>query len=448
MKKQSVLPIRIDFFVLDLICVEFSFVLAYRFKFAEWNPFASGTWSSIAIMIALTDSLCMLLGPFLEGIRRRGNLKELLSILVQTFVWEALVALYLYAVHEGIRYSRTVVFVTGVIYLIFNFWIRFFWKKVLFRLRSQHKQQYILVGQSDELNQFEQYISSDIIRHAVVTAKLTMQNSGDLAELEQYLANGSIDEVVAYFTVDRSAEMNKVIGLCEKYGVHFSLIPFFCREISSAATIETVDNIKLINFRTTPLDNANNAVFKRAFDIVGSLILIILTSPVMLIAAIGTALSGPGPILFKQQRVGKKRKLFTMLKFRSMRVTDTEDSGWSTADDPRKTRFGAFIRKFSIDELPQFFNVLAGQMSLIGPRPEVPYHVDHFMNEIPLYLVRQRVRPGMTGWAQVNGFRGDTSIEKRVRYDIWYIENWSISLDLRILFMTVFGGMINREKIK
>ena len=137
-----------------------------------------------------------------------------------------------------------------------------------------------------------------------------------------------------------------------------------------------------------------------------------------------------------------------MLKFRSMRVNSSEKTGWSEKKDPRKTRFGSFIRKFSLDELPQFFNVLVGQMSLVGPRPEVPYHVDHFRDEIPLYLVRQQVRPGMTGWAQVNGWRGDTSIRERVEHDIWYIENWSLGLDLKILFKTVFGGMVNNEQLK
>ena len=130
-----------------------------------------------------------------------------------------------------------------------------------------------------------------------------------------------------------------------------------------------------------------------------------------------------------------------------MRVTGTEDTGWSTKEDARKTRFGSFIRKYSIDELPQFFNVLKGDMSLIGPRPEIPFHVNHFKEEIPLYLVRQQVRPGITGWAQVNGLRGDTSIEKRVQYDIWYIENWSIALDIKILLRTVFGGWVNGEKL-
>ena len=135
-----------------------------------------------------------------------------------------------------------------------------------------------------------------------------------------------------------------------------------------------------------------------------------------------------------------------MIKFRSMR-TDIDHSGWSTQDDPRKTKFGSFIRKYSIDELPQFFNVFIGQMSMIGPRPEIPKFVYQFKEEIPLYLVRQQVRPGITGWAQVNGLRGDTSISDRVLYDIWYIENWSLGLDIKILFKTAFGGFMNEEKM-
>ena len=191
-----------------------------------------------------------------------------------------------------------------------------------------------------------------------------------------------------------------------------------------------------------------NAFVKRFADILGSLFLIILTSPVMLFTAIGVKLSSPGPVIFKQERIGLNKKHFNMYKFRSMRINDASTSAWSTDEDPRKTKFGSLIRKFSLDELPQFFNVLKGDMSLVGPRPEIPYYVNQFKEEIPLYLVRQQVRPGITGWAQVNGYRGDTSIPERIRHDIWYIEHWSIWLDAKIVLMTIFGGMMNSEKLK
>ncbi|MDR3051958.1 MAG: sugar transferase, partial [Oscillospiraceae bacterium] len=170
-------------------------------------------------------------------------------------------------------------------------------------------------------------------------------------------------------------------------------------------------------------------------------------SPLLLVAVIGVKLSSPGPLLFKQERVGLNKRVFSMLKFRSMRVNHKESRGWTNDCDPRRTRFGSFLRKFSIDELPQLINVLRGDMSLIGPRPEVPYFVEQFRESISLYMVKHQVRPGLTGWAQVNGYRGDTSIEERIRHDIWYIENWSVALDLKILLMTILGGWINDEKV-
>ena len=173
-----------------------------------------------------------------------------------------------------------------------------------------------------------------------------------------------------------------------------------------------------------------------------------LLSPLLLVIAVGVKRSSPGPVLFRQVRVGYLRREFRMLKFRSMRVNVEEDTGWTTDEDPRRTKFGAFLRKTSLDELPQLINVLKGDMSLVGPRPELPHFVEQFRETIPYYMVKHQVKPGMTGWAQVNGYRGDTSIEKRIELDLWYIENWSPWLDIRILLKTVFGGTINAEKIK
>ena len=155
-----------------------------------------------------------------------------------------------------------------------------------------------------------------------------------------------------------------------------------------------------------------------------------------------------GPILFRQERVGRNKKNFKMYKFRSMRINTSQNTGWSRDHDDRKTKFGAFIRKFSLDELPQFFNVLKGDMSLVGPRPEIPFYVEQFKEDVPLYMVKHQVRPGITGWAQVNGFRGDTSIKGRIEHDIYYIEHWNLLLDIKILFMTVFGGkFVNSESL-
>jgi len=263
----------------------------------------------------------------------------------------------------------------------------------------------------------------------------------------ELLASSDIDEVVVALELEQAMLLPQIISATEKYGTKVSIIPHYNDYIPSSTTIQTLGDCKLLSLRTTPLDFPLNALVKRLFDIASSLVLIVLTSPVMLFAAIGTLLSSPGPMIFKQTRVGKNKRLFQMYKFRSMRVNAQESTGWTKSDDPRKTRFGSLMRKTSIDELPQFFNVLKGDMSLIGPRPEVPHYVEQFQETVPLYMLKHLVRPGITGWAQVNGYRGDTSIEERVKHDIWYIEHWSLWLDIRICLRTAFGGIVNQEKV-
>ena len=239
-----------------------------------------------------------------------------------------------------------------------------------------------------------------------------------------------------------------IINACESAGIKLAIIPFFVDYMPSTPKFDDLNGIPLMNIRRIPLDTWANAFLKRAMDIVGSSLLLVLSSPVMLICAIGVRLSSPGPVIFKQKRVGLNKKIFYMYKFRSMRVNDAQDTAWSGNQDPRKTRFGAFIRKYSLDELPQFWNVLKGDMSLVGPRPEIPYYVERFREEVPLYMVKHQVRPGITGWAQVHDLRGDTSIKKRIEYDIYYIEHWSLWLDIQILWMTVFRGKFkNDEKL-
>ena len=186
---------------------------------------------------------------------------------------------------------------------------------------------------------------------------------------------------------------------------------------------------------------------KRVFDIFGSMICIILFSPVMLLTAVLIKLTSKGPLIFTQERVGLHNKPFKMYKFRSMEVQSKQEEhkGWTVKNDPRVTGIGKFIRKTSIDELPQLFNVLKGEMSLVGPRPERPQYVEKFREEIPRYMVKHQVRPGMTGWAQVNGYRGNTSIKKRIDHDLYYIENWTFGLDIKILIMTVYKGFVNKN---
>jgi len=196
-----------------------------------------------------------------------------------------------------------------------------------------------------------------------------------------------------------------------------------------------------------PLSNTFNAMLKRIVDIFGALVAIILFSPVMLFSCIMIKLTSPGPLIYRQTRVGLHNKPFEMYKFRSMEVQteEKEKKAWTVKNDPRVTGFGKFMRHTSIDELPQLFNILKGDMSLVGPRPERPFFVEKFREEIPRYMVKHQVRPGLTGWAQVNGYRGDTSIRKRIDCDLYYIENWTLGLDFKILFLTFFKGFVNKN---
>lgn len=266
-------------------------------------------------------------------------------------------------------------------------------------------------------------------------------------ELKGALKKTHVDEVVIALEPEEYGNITKIIAVCEKYGVKYFVIPFYNDMIPAHPVFESVGKTKLINMRANRLESIGWSALKRVFDVLMSAAGLIVLSPLLIILAIGVKLSSPGPVFFKQERVGLNRKNFKMLKFRSMVVNNESDTAWSKKGDDRRTKFGSFIRKTSLDELPQLINVLKGDMSLVGPRPELPFFVDQFKEEIPLYMVKHQVKPGITGWAQVNGYRGDTSIKKRIECDLWYIDNWSPLLDLRILFMTVPWAMINDERM-
>ncbi len=333
---------------------------------------------------------------------------------------------------------------------------RIFVRKVLYRFRQEGYNQkcVVVVGSGPLARQYARELERSPELGLQVVGYLSSRANwagqlwlGILEDMETVLDEHSPDEVVCALEMEEYDWLPKVIQACEKTGVKLSLLPFYARYMPARPQVDLVNGLPLINLRRIPLDNLGNAFLKRSMDIVGALCLIILTSPLMLFAAIGVKLSSPGPVIFKQKRVGLGKREFYMYKFRSMRLNTGSDTAWSTNSDVRKTKFGAFIRKFSIDELPQFFNVLKGDMSLVGPRPELPYYVEQFKEEVPLYMVKHQVRPGITGWAQVNGLRGDTSIAERVHHDIYYIENWTLLFDIKILFMTLFKGIVNEEQL-
>ncbi len=270
---------------------------------------------------------------------------------------------------------------------------------------------------------------------------------GRIDNLMIILPQNHLDEIAITLGLSEYYKLERIVALCEKSGVHTKFIPDYNNIIPTKPYTEDLLGLPVINIRHVPLSNTFNMMVKRAMDIVGSICAIVIFSPVMLTVSIIIKKTSPGPLIFKQERVGLHNRPFQMYKFRSMEVQkeSEEKKGWTVKNDPRVTKIGRFMRKTSIDELPQLFNVLKGDMSLVGPRPERPQFVEKFREEIPRYMVKHQVRPGMTGWAQINGYRGDTSIKKRIEHDLYYIENWTFGLDIKILLLTLFKGFINKN---
>ena len=270
---------------------------------------------------------------------------------------------------------------------------------------------------------------------------------GRIDNLMIILPQNRLDEIAITLGLNDYSRLEEIVALCEKSGVHTKFIPDYNNIIPTKPYTEDLLGLPVINIRYVPLSNTFPSLVKRTMDIFGSIAAIVLFSPVMLLCAALVKLTSPGPVLYKQVRVGLHNRNFEMFKFRSMEVQPEaeEKKAWTVKNDPRVTGIGKFMRRTSLDELPQLFNILKGDMSLVGPRPERPQFVEKFREEIPRYMVKHQVRPGLTGWAQVNGYRGDTSIRKRIEYDLYYIENWTLGLDIKILFLTIFKGFINKN---
>ncbi len=263
---------------------------------------------------------------------------------------------------------------------------------------------------------------------------------GKTNDLPELIKTYSINEVIIAMPDASHQEILNVAGQCDRGRVSVKVFPDLFQIMASEVTINDLGGLPLLTMRDVALRGWRLTV-KRVIDVVGSAITLVIISPVIMLLAVLIKLDSPGPVFYAQERMGLDGKSFMMLKFRSMRADAEADTGpvWATVNDTRRTRLGAFIRRFSIDELPQFINVLIGQMSLVGPRPERPVFVEQFQQSIPRYMDRHREKAGITGWAQVNGLRGDTSIIERTKYDLWYIENWSVSLDLRIMARTLLS---------
>lgn len=273
---------------------------------------------------------------------------------------------------------------------------------------------------------------------------------GTLKEVKGYVIENKIDEIYCSLNNNEDNEITDLIEFSEKNMVRFFLIPEFFNYVKRRFILRFIESVPIVSLRNEPLQHLPNRLIKRAFDISFSLfVLLIIFPPILIIVGILIKRSSPGPLFFKQERTGFQGSSFNCYKFRSMKMNDDADKQKATKGDPRITKIGAFIRKTSIDELPQFFNVLIGDMSIVGPRPHMLKHTEEYSRLIDKFMVRHLVKPGITGWAQVNGYRGETKtledMEGRVKKDVWYIENWSFLLDLKIVLKTAFNAVKGEE---
>ena len=376
--------------------------------------------------------------------RVKSYRKELMDIIRANGIGFMIFILVLYFIKQE-HFSRQMLCIFFFINISLEFASRYLIRTILWKMRKQglNQKHILMIGESQMA---EQYM--DRLRENPKWGYQVFAHLKDEEKLERILEGNELDEVVIALRAEDYGKLERIVDVCEKAGVHTKMIPDFGNVISTRPYIEDVQGIPVIHVRRVPLNIMRNRAAKRAVDLIGATVAIILFSPVMLLTVLVVALTEEGSVIYRQERVGLHNQVFYMYKFRSMIMQDEEKekAEWSTRNDPRITPVGKLIRRTSIDELPQLFNVLKGEMSLVGPRPERPQFVQKFRDEIPRYMVKHQVRPGMTGWAQINGYRGNTSIEKRIEYDLYYIENWTMVFDMKILILTIFKGFFDGRR--
>lgn len=443
-------------FLLDMLSVSLALLFAWYIRFV--SPFFPD-WVRSLDVIAYVKLVIVLIPVYAliyyafnlyKPFRKTPFFREAEKMLFANSLGLLIMVAYLYGT-KSIHFSRIML---GFFYIFSNIFMmleRYIIRRTLrrFRAKGYNLKHIVIIGAGQTGMTFANKIKSDphlgynivgFVDDYVACDRIEdIPVLGKTKDVVDILEEHRLDEVVIALSTNSYQKINKLIDVCEYQGVKTQVVPDYFHLIQGAKpAFDELDGIPLIYTRYIPLDEPINRGLKRLLDIFFSLTVIIVLSPFLLIVALLVKLTSPGPIIYKQVRVGMNRKEFEIYKFRSMRndIPEVGETEWTVENDPRRTAFGTFIRKTSIDELPQFFNVLKGDMSVVGPRPERPFYVNQFKDEVPKYMIKHHVRPGITGWAQVNGWRGDTSIVERINCDIEYIEKWTLWWDIKIFFMT------------
>ena len=451
--------------LIDAVVLALSYFLAWLIRFVgpmSTTAVRTRSFQQYMLMLVLIIPVYLLLYQaftLYTPMRMQGRRLVLANIVKANSLGLLILMFTFYMIDEG-DFSRS----TYIMFYLINIVLQWGTRMLIFALlrdmreKGMNQTQMICVGYSRAAEEYIDrvlanpqwgYVIRGILDDNVPagTAYRGIKVLGRIANLNVILPENRLDEIAITLGLSEYYRLEEIVALCEKSGVHTKFIPDYNKIIPTKPYTEDILGLPVINIRYVPLNNTFNAMVKRAMDIVGSIVGIIVTSPIMLLMCLLIKLTSPGPLIYKQERVGLHNQNFRMYKFRSMEVQpeSEEKKAWTVKNDPRVTGIGKFMRHTSIDELPQLFNILKGDMSLVGPRPERPFFVEKFREEIPRYMVKHQVRPGLTGWAQVKGYRGDTSIRKRIECDLYYIENWSIGFDIKIIFLTFFKGFVNKN---
>lgn len=438
--------------IIDFLIVVSTWMLAYFIRFHIAHGGQSGlmpTFIKLSPFVSLITVYSMYKAGLYRSMRFSSRFKEVYSVIRANTLAVTFLVIILYFSGQD-RISRATIVLYFAISTIVLTGTRIFIRNLLRGLRKKGRnlRHVLLIGNGSSLLDYiktaKKFKDSGISFMGWIDSN-GLNQKFNIPEVLKYENNLSPDSIVLSYEGEESYKNSKFIA--ENYNdvVPIQVLPELNYSLVGNQ-IEDFGGIPLISVNQPNL-NSYELLLKYAGDFILTFIGCICISPILFLVALGVKLSSPGPILFGQRRVGLDGKEFLMWKFRSMRVADDskQTQEWSNKENPRKTRFGDFIRKTSLDELPQLLNVLKGEMSLVGPRPEQPFFVEKFRHEIPGYMLKHKMKPGMTGWAQVNGWRGDTDLNKRIECDIYYIKNWSLWLDMKILFLTIFKGFINKN---
>ena len=452
-------------FLLDLSFVSVAWFMAYLVRFE--SGFISVTkdipsWGQhlpLLIIILLVCGVVFNMSGLYRP-KRLASLPEEIFDLIKAMTISILVFISLTYFFKEYRYSRLTILCFWIFSILLIGLSRAYARHALRSLRRKgFNLRYVLIVGEEGLGQ-------KLVQSLHAHPELGLKASGFLSDsrekvgqviegvkvigtdedLHEILKRGGIDQVFIALPFHLHEKIRVILSSLRNELVNIKVVSDLYDFVTLSGGVDELDGLPIINIQDTPLHGWGK-IAKRAMDIFLSLVgLVVLSLPMALIALL-IKLTSPGPILFRQERMGFDGEIFKMLKFRSMVVDAERETGsvWAMPDDPRRTPIGKFLRRTSLDELPQIFNVLKGEMSLVGPRPERPELIEKFKDNIANYMLRHKIKAGMTGWAQVNGWRGNTSLEKRIEHDLYYIENWSISFDLRILFMTLWKGLISKH---